>query len=324
MKNLKAMSVNPFKGLNKFGRQRVQIFIYLHLMYMKSQVAAHAYLAANIAATQTLYNALFGIVIIKDQKIELRKSQRKTVVQVLKEAKEAAHRIESRIIDKLTKSNAIYVEMFSNGIGDFNHLNMHNAYILISRLKAGCATYETEIGADMKTLIDGVYTDFDNARQAQTITAGTVTGNNPDYDKSLDLMEDQLYVNFLDVQKENKTDPSQTWGFFEQEVLTRPAHHAGSNDNEPITESVFPNSQIEAGISYAEDSVFTLKNRGLKSLFVMGAVTPDEPIHPNSLEILPGATLIITGAQLGSPNNRFFIIANKDAIELGVIEIKIV
>ncbi len=288
---------------------------------MKSQVLTHAYLVPIIATTEAEYNVLFGIVLAKDQKIGLRKAQRKTVVMVLDEAKVAAHSIESRVKDKLTKASPIYTELFGNGIDEYNHIILENAYLLISRLKDGVTTYVTEIGSDLKLVIDQVYTDFDVARRAQTTTAGAVKGNNPDYDANLLIMETQLFSNFLDVQKQNLTDPSRAWDFFDQPVLTRPSHHAGNPDNEPITLGIDPASQLEAGIAITVGRTYTFKNKGTKSLYFMGAFTADELIHPNSQELLPGESITITGDQLGSPNNRYLIFANKDLVELGVVKI---
>ncbi|MEI6821799.1 MAG: hypothetical protein WCL51_07665 [Bacteroidota bacterium] len=321
MKDLKRMAVNPFLGLGKYGREKIQLFIFLHIMFMKSQLLDHTYLAPIIPLTETLYDTIFGLVTTKDQKIELRKSQRKTVVQVLVEAKVAAHTIEGRVKDKVTKSSPIYSELFGNGIDEYNHFDLKNSYILISRLKDGVKKYQIELGDDMLTLITGVYDDFDEARKAQALTAGEVRGNNPNYEKSLDLMEIQLYKNFLEICKDNSNDPSNGWGFFDQPVLTRPSHHAGNPNKEPLTLGIDPLSQKEAGMPFSIINKFSIKNMCNVPIYYMGAFTADEAIHPNSLVILPGQTITVTAAQLGSPSNRYLIFANKDIKELGVVKI---
>ena len=50
---------NPFDGLDKYGRDKVQIYIFLHIQAMLLKEPNMPFLTALRLATQALYNAMF-------------------------------------------------------------------------------------------------------------------------------------------------------------------------------------------------------------------------------------------------------------------------
>ncbi len=321
MININKVIDNPFDALHDYRRDVVQLFIYLHILYMESQLIDYPYLAPYITAAWIKYNDMFGVVKDKDQKISLRKSQRKTVVEAMDDFKKGAHTVESRVRDKKGKGSPIYNELFPDGLDGYNHIILENSYLLIDRLVDGTTKYVAELGVDMQDLMADLFTEFDEARKAQVDSAGKVRSNNPKYTAKLNVMNVQLYLNLHSICGENKDNIDLAKGYFNQSVLDRAVHHAGDPNKEPKIIGIQPLTQKEAEVAYGINDKITLKNMGKVPLSYMGAFTADEPIHPNSQVLLPGQSITLTAEQLGSPNNKYLIIANNDTELLGAIKI---
>ena len=315
MKDLKKLIDNPFDALHDFRREVVQLFIYLHIIYMESQATEFPYLIPLIALSWTKYNNLFDITKDKENKISLRRGQRKLVVNELDNIVKAARTIEARVKDKVGKESIIYYELFPDGLSDYDHINLERAYNYIARLKDGTLKYETELGVDMKTLMIDVFNDFDEARRNQVDSAGSVVGNNPIYTEDLNIMNVQLYDNLHLICSANKLNIDVSKTFYNQTVLTRAVHHDTNSPNEPRIVSIQPESQIDTLTSFSITNTIILKNVGRFPLSFMTAFTADEPIHPNSPVLMPGMTVVLTPDKTGAPNNKFLIAANNETEE---------
>ena len=66
-----------------------------------------------------------------------------------------------------------------------------------------------------------------------------------------------------------------------------------------------------------------LRNLGIVAVWYMGATTASEPFHPNSLMLMRGYEVSITAEQLGCPQNKFYLLANKDLLLLAVVKINV-
>ena len=76
--------------------------------------------------------------------------------------------------------------------------------------------------------------------------------------------------------------------------------------------------------SFGPGQTVTLKNLTDFPAYYFGAVTADELIQPSSLMIPPHSEITVTTEQLGSPNNKFLIIGNKETLETSLLVVQII
>jgi len=198
---------------------------------------------------------------------------------------------------------------------------MENSYLIITTIKDGVKKYVVELGADMQLLMDGCYTDFDNARLLQTELASSIRGNKPLYDKYLDQMILQLNVNRLTIALENNLNPAENYFYFDETVLYVPSHHKGKDEKVPLVVGVDPDSQIDSGASFGLGQKVSIYNPSDDDAYYFAARTADEIMPVSCLFIKKGETVVLTAEQLGCPENKFLILGNKDATQLGVVKI---
>ena len=312
---------NPFEFLRQFGRNKVQIFIFLHLMAMKTQVLLKPFLQPLIDKTQDLYDKMFSKTSEKSSKTGQRIAETKEVKAAIKNFKIGARKVYKRAADKLGEDSKIFIELFSGGLTYFDRIKMENAYLIISTLKDGVEKYVTELGIDMQTLMDGCYSDFDEARQSQTGLASSIRGNSPLYDKIMDQMIIQLDVNRLTISLDDNTDPSANYFYFDEDVLYIPSHHKGKNDKVPIIVGVNPNSQLDSGASYGPGQKVTIYNPSDEDAYYFPAQTADEIMPTSCLYVKKGETVVLTSEQMGCPINKFLLIGNRSATKFIVVKI---
>ena len=107
---------NSFEGLDIFGRDKVQIYVYLHINAMVAKQSDLPFLAPLVVSTQTIYNNMFLNISGKTSDIMQRIVQTKAVSKSLKDFKTGARAVQSRTVDKLGQDSPIYTEMFANGL----------------------------------------------------------------------------------------------------------------------------------------------------------------------------------------------------------------
>jgi len=314
---------NPFEFLRKFGRNKVQIFIFLHIQAMKMEVALNPFLAPLILATQTLYDSLFSKTSEKSSKTGQRIAETKEVKAAIKNFKIGMRKVYKRAADKLGEDSVIFIELFSQGLNYYNRVKMENAYLIIGTLKDGVKKYVTELGVDMQTLMDGCYADFDNARILQSGLASSIRGNKPLYDKFLDQMILQLDVNRLTISLENNSNPAENYFYFDETVLYVPSHHKGKDDKVPLVVGVDPASQMDSGASFGLGQKVSIYNPSDDDAYYFAARTADEIMPVSCLFIKKGETVVLTAEQLGCPENKYLIIGNRSLKNLLVVKILI-
>ncbi len=315
---------NPFDFLRRFGRNKVQIFIYLHIQAMKMRVILRPILIPLIAATQALYDSMFAKTTDKSFKTGQRIAETKEVKSAINNFKKAMRKLQARAFDKLGVNSPIYIQLFNNGQYDYNHIKMENAYLIITTVQTIVTTNVTELGVDMKTLIDGCYTDFNAARLLQTGLASNVKGNKPVYDVVLDQMIDQLDINRHTICLDDNTNPEENYVYFEDSVLFTPSTHKTTDKSDKLIVSVDPSSQVDSGASFGPGQTVTLENPSEDDAYYFPAQTPDE-VMPLSCLFVPknGGKVVLTSEEMGSPLNKYLIIGNRNGTKLLVVKIMV-
>jgi hypothetical protein len=314
---------NPFEFLRRFGRNKVQIFIFLSIQAMKMDVVLKPFLAPLILATQDLYNSLFLKTSEKSSKISQRIAETKEVKAALENFKKGARKVYKRAADKLGEDSVIFIELFGQGLNYFNHIKMENSYLIIGNLRDGVKKYVVELGADMQLLMDGCYTEFDNARLLQSGLASSIRGNKPLYDKFLDQMILQLDVNRLTISLDDNTNYAENYFYFDETVLYVPSHHKGKDKKVPLVVGVDPDSQIDSGASFGLGQKVSIYNPSDDDAYYFAARTADEIMPVSCLCIKKGETVVLTAEQLGCPINKYLIIGNRSIENLVVVKILI-
>ena len=312
---------NSFDGLDIFGRDKVQLYTFLHIGAMKSKQLVLPFLVPLVISTQAKYDALFGNVVDKAWEIKQRMVQTKAVKKALKDFIVNARKVQTRTIDKVGINSPIYGELFSDGMKTYNVINHENAYKTIEILRKGTVKYTTELGIDMVTLIENSFTAFDTSIKAQLNLISNVRDNNPQYDANYVILKKQLNTNLHTICLQNDVNPKENYIFFTNSVLETPSHHKGKNFFGPWIIPIQVASQVDSLIAFALGQTIHIKNMCDVPIYYMGAVSGSELISPSCLMIMPGDEITITAEQLGCPQNKFLILGNKDATQLGVVKI---
>ncbi len=312
---------NSFDGLDIYGRDKVQIYTYLHMTAMEAKKIAMPFLVPLHTSTKVIYDAMFVNISVKTTGVSQRVAQTKEANTAIKSFKKAASKTMKRASDKLGEGSVGFIELFNTGMKYYNDTIMENAYIRIQFLRDGTVKYGTELGADIVTLIEDCYIAFDAARQAQVILKTNVEDNNPLYDVNYVLLKKQLNKNLHTISLQNDNVPRENYIFFTDSVLETPSHHKGKNNFGPWILSVQPLAQIDSLIAFSLGQKITIQNLGSVPIYYMGAVSGTELFQPSSLMIMPGEEIMITAVQLGCPQNKFLLLKNKDLLNLGVVKI---
>ena len=311
---------NPFEFIRKFGRGKAQIFIFLHIQAMKTEVLTKPYMQQLIDDTQALYDLMFMKTSEKSSKTGQRKAETIEVNVALDNFKKGVRKVYKRAADKLGEDSVIFIELFGQGLSFYDRIKMENSYLIINTIKDGVKKYKTELGVDMQTLMDGCYTDFDNARLLQTELASSIRGNKPLYDKYLDQMILQLNVNRLTIALENNLNPAENYFYFDETVLYVPSHHKGKDEKVPLVVGVNPDSQVDSGASFGPGQKVSIYNPSDDDAYYFAARTADETMPLSCLFIKKGETIVLTAEQLGCPENKYLIIGNRSIKNLLVVK----
>ncbi len=314
---------NPFEFLRKFGRNKVQIFIFLHIQAMKTEVLTKLFMQQLIDDTQVLYDLMFSKTSEKSSKTGQRIAETKEVKTAIKNFKIGVRKVYKRAADKLGEDSVIFIELFGQGLTYFDRIKMENAYLIITTIKDGVKKYKTELGVDMQTLMDGCYADFDNARMLQSGLISSIRGNKPLYDKFLDQMILQLDVNRLTIALDNNSNPAENYFYFDESVLYVPSHHKGKDEKVPLVVGVDPDSQMDSGASFGLGQKVSIYNPSDDDAYYFAARTADEVMPVSCLFIKKGETVVLTDVQMGCPENKYLIIGNRSIKNLVVVKILI-
>lgn len=291
---------------------------------MKMRVSLRPVLIPLIAATQILYDLMFAKTTDKSSKTGQRIAETVEVNNAVENFKKAMRKLYARAFDKLGVNSPIFIQLFNNGLKTYNNMILENAYLVITTVKTTVTTYATELGADMKILIDNCYTEFNDARVLQTGLASNVKGNKPVYDVVLDQMIDQLDTNRHTICLDDNTHPEENYVFFEDSVLFTPSTHKSTDKGNILIVSVEPSTQKDSGASFGPGQKATLENPSEEDIYYFPAQTATE-IMPKSSLFVPknGGKVILTSEEMGSPDNKYLLIGNRTTDKLLVLKITI-
>jgi hypothetical protein len=228
---------------------------------------------------------------------------------------------EVKKIFKLTP-DVFNFEFFPDLLGEYDRAPLSEQANMTLRLKDLTLKYETELGIPTKTLFETFNTDYNLARQTQSLATQSLTQEWASYKNILLRFKRQIWINILTIAVAFIDEPGMASIYIKPSVLR--AYHK-TRSGVPISKALrilLRSASIElADFAYVSTDKILLNVTGTESVFYFSTdveltvlVVPDD-----ATEVFPGREVLIEATNL----KEFFYVANKSTDKEAKLELSL-
>jgi len=317
MRSLKSFIQKPYSNV-RVGKEKIRKFGEFHIIALEK--VAIPQFAPILEAINSIYQAMFGSIVSRDQMENERQAATIQLNQKIEEFKTKAIEIEPLVDFKLKKSG-FYEEFYPHGKGEIHHLTQANAITLMTRFKEKTFQYKSELGDQYHIVFNDIKNAYESAVVTQKGLKGSVKLNIPDFEIKKEDFFDQMYCNALTIAAFYYKTPEKMLAFFDESILEVRKHKTDDEGEQPLTQQILPNTTITPDMIYSVDDTILLSNvSDSASIFWYGGSTPNETPKTAPVELLAGEEIEIPAATLG----KYLILLNKDTVNTAEVEIMLV
>ncbi len=307
MKSIDPYSENPFYTI-EVAHERVQKYGFVHIQYMKS--AENPNLAANIAATESCWESLFGNLETYDADLNLQRGLTRDVNITVSQFSYKALKLEPHVESIFDKGSAKYLEFFPYGRTEIHNLNLSNGLLVMNRVVASSHKYAADIGATWETELAAIRDNFETLYASQQEKKGDVHSATPAYKAITGKLYIQLFRNLGTLMSEYAETPEKVKTFFDQSIVNYESHVKKVLIQKKTTEPYELNPKAE--------NIIHLYNKSAHSVIYYFAPTADAVASTPPNELASKVRQKVKGVDAGAPANRFIIFINDNDTEVNV------
>lgn len=230
MINLKVFFKNHF-DTKEISDDNMKKFTEDHIQRLAANNPGGAY-AALINATTTAYNNYFGV--MSDEDLAYANQQAKTIAMknVFEEFKNLIRQKEGLIRANWNKETPEYQNFFPFGLAEYSKATLANVLTLMARFETLTAENASVLGQPLADLFADVKARFINARDAQLLKKGEVSGHKEATSNTRDELEIQLMKNLLTISLDNIGKIEGGMVYYDQSFIRR-SSSSGKPEPEP-------------------------------------------------------------------------------------------
>lgn len=252
--------------------------------------------------SEAMYTAYFGAINDKDTLTAMKEARTMSVDNVIKDVADFVRNNVDYIAGKLGRTNPDFHEIFPNQPGEYYEATKTNIEVLLHRLVTGCTTFETQLGAQLKTDAISLETKYLTARGEQLSKMGALDSERNTVIDARTQLAIQMQKNLFDLAKLNIGHPERFNNFFTLHLLLPHSHtnEAGEIVYDELTKPVPKASQVDSGITFSPETQFQFYNDGPVPIIVMLTINDEDQTLPDTpLTIMPDELLEIKAGEIG-------------------------